>query len=79
VASTSVPGSTPAADPDILVFRRGVPAFAAGVGQSEEDGQEVISQMQLAAGNYVLEVYDYEVTDLGATASRCMTVSIQGT
>jgi hypothetical protein len=39
----------------------------------------MISQVQVAAGTYVIEVYDYELIDPGVTTPRCMTVSITGT
>lgn len=65
-------GSTVAAtDPDIFVLRRGTLA-AVGVATG---GTETINQVQLPAGTYVIEVYDFDIT---GTAPRCMTVSVAG-
>jgi hypothetical protein len=74
VTSPAITGSTPAVDPDILVFRRGALVTA---GETTATGQEIISNAQLDAGTYVLEVYDFRVTGRGESGSRCMNVSIQ--
>jgi hypothetical protein len=74
VTSPSVAGSTPAVDPDILVFRRGALVTS---GEGTTTGQEIISQASLDAGTYVLEVYDFRITGAGESGSRCMNVSIQ--
>lgn len=62
----------PAIDPDIFVLRRGT---LAAFGVSNIEGSETISQIPLAVGIHVIEVYDFE---LSGTAPHCMTVSIQG-
>jgi hypothetical protein len=69
-----ISGSTPAEDPDIFVFRRGSTMVA---GQSEVARQEIIANAQLDAGTYVLEVYDFRITNGDESGSRCMNVSIQ--
>lgn len=87
VAAAGVPGSAPATDPDIVVHQRGIPlSFGVGpqgepIGQSSVNGSEMISQVQLAAGTYILEVYANETVDplAAVTTPRCMTVSISGT
>ncbi|MGH8179149.1 MAG: hypothetical protein ACREV5_23045 [Steroidobacter sp.] len=67
----SGPG-TAATDPDIFVFRRGdLVAFSDEV----TPGQETLSQVALAAGTHILEIYDFE---LDAQAGRCMSMSIAG-
>lgn len=87
--SPSVTGSAAAVDPDILVFRRGARVSFGNnannepIGESGVNGQELISQVQLAAGTYVLEVYAFEVVDPDDTqrvsSPRCMNISISGT
>jgi hypothetical protein len=62
-----------AEDPDILVHRQG---GLVAVGESATPNQESISQLQLAAGTYVIEVYDFELTD--GSQPRCMNISITG-
>lgn len=72
--AASRPGSLPAGDPDVFVHRRGV-TLAAGLstGQTEQ-----LSAIQLAAGTYIIEVYDFEITGDDDPTPRCMTVSIAG-
>jgi hypothetical protein len=66
-------GGVSATDPDIFVLRQGVlAAFGAGTGSSE-----MISQAPLPVGQYIIEVYDFDV-DGAANVPRCMTVSVQG-
>ncbi|MBM0106245.1 hypothetical protein JM946_16045 [Steroidobacter sp. S1-65] len=80
-------GTQAAVDPDILVHSRGqVLSFGTNgngepIGQSSANGQETISQVQLPAGTYVIEVYAYEVIDPNQSVAtpRCMSVSISGT
>ena len=62
-----------AVDPDILVYRQG---GLVAVGGSDDLNQESINQVQLAAGTYVIEVYDFELTD--GSKPRCMNISITG-
>jgi hypothetical protein len=71
---TTNPAFVGATDPDILVFRRGV-VVAAGL--SGADNAETISQFQLAAGTYILDVYDYDLVGTNQPP-RCMTVAITG-
>lgn len=67
--------SVAATDPDIYVLLQGtIVAF----GASTVQGSEIISQVPLAAGTYVIEVYDFDIDGAGNPAPRCMTVSIQG-
>lgn len=67
-------GSEAAVDPDILVFRRGQLVL---LGESAEPNREDIASTQLAAGTYVIEVYDFQLKD--DSQPRCMSVSITGT
>lgn len=66
-------GTVAATDPDIYVFRRGQAVLA---GESSNAGAETISG-QLAAGTYVIDVFDYETTGTNQPP-RCMTLSITG-
>lgn len=88
VGSGTVTGAGLAEDPDILVHRRGVTQdFGMNnglpIGQSDAVRQESMT-VTLAAGTYVLEVYDYEVIDPTVPANqrpstpRCMSLSISG-
>jgi hypothetical protein len=67
-----------ATDPDVFVLRRGT-LVAAGVSTTplphNTPGHETISQVPLAAGTHIIEVYDF---DLSGPTPRCMNVSIQG-
>ena len=86
----SLLGSGMAEDPDILVHVRGIPqSFGTGndglpIGQSGESRRESMTVV-LAAGTYVLEVYDFQTIDPEVrpqdrpTTPRCMTLSISGT
>lgn len=66
-------GSVAAVDPDIFVRRRGeIVAFSDLTGSSE-----TISQQPLAAGTYIIEVYDFSLSG-ASTVPHCMTVSISG-
>jgi hypothetical protein len=65
------PGTVAAIDPDIYVLRQGTLA-AVGV---EVGSSETISQVQLPAGIYIVEVYDFQ---LAGAQPHCMTVSITG-
>lgn len=73
--ATTAAGTTAATDPDILVFRRGMIELS---GESATPGSETISQRTLASGTYILDVYDFDVFDAGATQPRCMTITISG-
>jgi hypothetical protein len=72
-ADPGTPGSVAAQDPDIWVYRQGrVVAVGETSGQTEQ-----LSQLQLSAGTYVIEAYDYR---LGAGSTpRCMTIAVIGT
>jgi hypothetical protein len=72
-ADPGTPGSVAAQDPDVWVYRQGVPiAFRETVGQTEQ-----LSQIQLSAGTYIIEVYDYEL--VAGPTPRCMTINVTGT
>lgn len=88
VASATVPGAA-AQDPDILVYQRGTRiSFGTNgdgtqIGESTATGQETISQVQLPAGTYVLQVHAFEVIDPDDTqrvnGPRCLNLTITGT
>jgi hypothetical protein len=65
------PGTAAAIDPDVFVLRRGV-AVASGVLTGTT---ETLTQVPLAAGTHIIEVYDFQLT---GSLPRCMNVSIQG-
>jgi hypothetical protein len=71
--------SQQATDPDIFLFRRGffkrsesTPAQGAPLPRSE-----IMSNVALTAGVYVIEVYDFDLSGTN-TAPHCMSVSITG-
>jgi hypothetical protein len=72
-ADPGTPLSTAAIDPDVFVYRRGE-VVEAGTAQGST---EIISQRPLAAGTYIIEVYDFALS--GASAPRCMTIAVTGT
>lgn len=64
-----------ATDPDFYVLRRGAVVLA---GESSVRGVETTTAQQpLAAGTYIIDVFDYETTGTNQ-APRCMTLSITG-
>lgn len=66
--------SVAATDPDIVLYRRGFLDRSEVVGQTE-----TIAQKALAAGIYIIEVYDFDLFDKGtSTTPHCMTVSVAG-
>ncbi len=67
-------GSEAAVDPDIYVYRQGA---IVQTGLSEAVGSEVIPQRQYAPGLYIIEVYDYNLSNLDSTR-RCINVSVTG-
>jgi hypothetical protein len=73
--ATNGVGTAAATDPDIFVLRTGVLA-AFGVGTTP--GDETIDQVPLPAGNYIIEVYDFDLDQVVGTAPRCMTVAVTG-
>jgi len=67
---------SPVPDPDIVVWRRGqVVGFTNGVG-----AQESMSLPSLAAGTYVIEVFEYSHTDAAEPqrGRTCINVSVTG-
>jgi len=74
IGAASGVASEAAVDPDILVHRRGQ---LIAVAETETANREELSQVQLAAGTYLIEVYDYQLTD--GSQPRCMNISITGT
>jgi hypothetical protein len=67
-------GTSAATDPDIFVLRRGaLAAFGVNTGASE-----IIQQVSLPAGVYIVEVYDFNLDREPGPGTRCMNVSIQG-
>ncbi len=68
----AVPSGVPALDADVYLYLAG-----AVIGAGESDGpSETISQVELAAGTYVIEVLDFAAT---GNTPRCMSVSVTGT
>jgi hypothetical protein len=67
-------GTVAATDPDIFVFRLGEAALS---GQNTGGGVETISGQQLPAGNYVIDVFDFDTSGTNQPP-RCMNVSIAG-
>ena len=65
--------SVAATDPDIYVFKRGsLEALGDSSGPSE-----MISQHALAAGTYIIDVFDFDVQSANTNVRRCMNVSLQ--
>lgn len=76
IVAQSTEGGLPAPDPDLLIFRAGRLASAETVAPFVERYTG-----DLAAGSYVLEVYEWTHVDPSATLRRprtCMNVSITG-
>ncbi|MEQ1715459.1 MAG: hypothetical protein ABL907_05665, partial [Hyphomicrobium sp.] len=78
ITATGLAGAqvSPAPDPDIVVWRRGqVVGFSNGVG-----AQELLSGLSLAAGTYVIEVFEYSHTDTAEPqrGRTCINVSVTG-
>lgn len=78
IAATGLPGAqaSPVPDPDIVVWRRGqVVGVSNGVGS-----QELLSSLSLAAGTYVIEVFEYSHTDAAEPqrGRTCINVSVTG-
>jgi len=65
--------SVAATDPDIYVFKRGsLEALGNSSGPTE-----MISQHALAAGTYIIDVFDFDVQSANTNVRRCMNVSLQ--
>jgi len=68
------PASVAAADPDLVIYRRGF------LQRSEADAPpavETVNSLALAAGVYIIEVYDFKLSGI-STTPHCMTVSVTG-
>ena len=72
--NTTSAGTVPATDPDILVYQTGQIVLA---GDSGVAGRETIGPIQIPAGTYILDVYDFDVNGTNQSP-RCMTVSVTG-
>jgi PKD repeat protein len=74
-ATDSTCAGLPQPDPDFVLWRVGQVAIEQDVGTTE------VGDIAAAAGEYVLEIYEYSHVDTAATARRgttCMTVEITG-
>ena len=76
-------GTTFATDPDVFVLGQGALVAAGlstppGTPPQTTPGVETVDQFLLAAGTFVIEVYDFEMDLVANPQPRCMTVSIQG-
>lgn len=76
-ADPGTPGSAAASDADIIVYDRGADLGLDGEDENEDEPIETTTQTQLAAGVYVIEVYDFDLP--ASNATRCMTVTVTGT
>jgi hypothetical protein len=65
-------GTLAASDPDVFVYRQGV-EIAAG---TDEGSTETLSQLQLDAGTYVVEIYDFG--SRGNSVTRCVNLAVTG-
>jgi hypothetical protein len=64
-------GSAMARDPDVWVYREGIPVI-----QSEDGGQtDTTPARQLEPGTYVVEFFDYSFFVEGGSGTRCASVS----
>jgi hypothetical protein len=73
-ADPSAPTTTQiAVDPDIWIYRQGAVVF-----QSEATGQSETETLQLEAGSYVVELFDFNLIETSANSTRCMTISATG-
>ena len=76
-------GTTFVTDPDVFVLNRGA-LVAAGLDSPpgsrphSTPGAETVDQFALAAGTFIIEVYDFEMDLVANPQPRCMTVSITG-
>lgn len=76
-------GTTFATDPDVFVLRRGALTMVglstpSGPKPHSTPGHETISQFALAAGTFIIEVYDFEMDLVANSQPRCMTVTVTG-
>lgn len=68
-------------DPDVVVWRRGqVVAFANAVGSQESLPMAGQAPLSLAAGTYVIEVFEYSHTDAAEPqrGRTCINVTVTG-
>jgi hypothetical protein len=77
-ASNPAMGIGAASDPDIIVYRDGVDLGLGGEGDKAVEPIEMTTQTQLAAGDYAIEVYDFDLV-FRNNPSGCMTVAVTGT
>ena len=83
IAATGLAGSqaSPVPDPDVIVWRRGqVVAFANAVGNQESLPMAGQAPLSLAAGTYVIEVFEYSHTDAAEPqrGRTCINVTVTG-
>jgi hypothetical protein len=81
--ATNGTGTTFATDPDVFVLRRGGLVQAgvsspAGARPHSTPGHETVPQFALAAGTFIIEVYDFELDFVTNPQPRCMTVQLTG-
>lgn len=72
--NTTSASTVAATDPDILIYQTGQIVLA---GESAVAGRETIGPIQIPAGTYILDVYDFDVSGTNQSP-RCMTVSVTG-
>jgi hypothetical protein len=83
IAATGLAGSqaSPVPDPDVIVWRRGqVVAFANAIGNQESLPMAGQPPLSLAAGTYVIEVFEYSHTDAAEPqrGRTCINVTVTG-
>ncbi|MEY4931992.1 MAG: hypothetical protein RLZZ403_312, partial [Pseudomonadota bacterium] len=83
IAATGLAGSqaSPVPDPDVIVWRRGqVVAFANAIGNQESLPMAGQAPLSLAAGTYVIEVFEYSHTDAAEPqrGRTCINVTVTG-
>ena len=83
ISATGLAGAqaSPVPDPDVIVWRRGqVVAFANAVGSQESLPMAGQAPLSLAAGTYVIEVFEYSHTDAAEPqrGRTCINVTVTG-
>lgn len=83
ISAVADPGlqASPVPDPDVVVWRRGqVVAFANAVGSQESLPMAGQAPLSLAAGTYVIEVFEYSHTDAAEPqrGRTCINVAVTG-
>jgi hypothetical protein len=66
-----------ASDPDIVVYKKGVPVQVGESTTTTPGSSEMIPQQSYSAGLHIIEVYDYKLSGTDST-QHCMTVSVTG-